>query len=77
MFGLSLVAELTDRYSDVAIPIKTRLAFFVSDGWIPDIRDLTGYEQIKAENVIKFMLAVIKYAWIDHAINFIFCAFFD
>jgi hypothetical protein len=32
VFSLSLVAELTDRYSDVAIPIKTRLAFFVSDG---------------------------------------------
>jgi len=28
-----LVAELSDRYSDVAIPIKTRLAgFFVSAG---------------------------------------------
>ena len=33
VFGLGLVAELTDRYSDVAIPTKTRIAgFFVSAG---------------------------------------------
>lgn len=33
VFGLGLVAELADRYSDVAIPTKTRLAdFFVSAG---------------------------------------------
>jgi hypothetical protein len=33
VFGLGLVAELADRYSDVAILTKTRLAdFFVSAG---------------------------------------------